>query len=124
MKRHRVITLFAAAVVLLAAAAAAAPFNGYADDPIDACGVSPLMRSVFRTMYQGGFKLVSWEQQPINYFVQPTGDYDWGTVTFTFRRSGSFSTETEYCTMTVDVEYYDGHGFSVERMDAQYEMVY
>ena len=124
MKAQRIATVFVV-LSLLAAFATAAPLNPYCEDPMIACEESPVLRAMAWTLFRNGFTFVSFEEQPIAYLVPPVGNYDWGYITFTFRHSpDGAGIETEYCTLKAEVKYHDGKGFTVDRVEAEFSMVY
>ena len=124
MKAQRIGVAFIA-LILLAGLSTASPLNPYSEDPMGACEDSPMLWSMFRTLHRAGFSFVEMEEQPILYFAPPTGDYDWGKIMFTWRHSSSeVGIETEYCTITAEIEYYAGRGFTIDRLEYEWEMVY
>ena len=98
----------------------AAPPVQYWSDPAGACEHDRALKRNLRNLERDGFTLQSSDEQPIYYFVAPTGDHVWGHVTCTFtRRQGEMSLITDYVVLTVEVSYYDGLGYLASKVTSE-----
>lgn len=113
------------ALLALAGTAVAAPPVQYWNDPVSACDHDRTLDRNLRSLQRAGFDLQNVEEQAIYYFVPPTGDFAWGTVTYTLTRGyGDMSLTTDYAVVTAEVTWYDGLGYKVSRISTEEYTVY
>ena len=112
-------------LVAVASATMAAPVLFYSS-AVDACDQDRTVDRVLRNLKKDGFSLVSVDEQPVYYFVPPTGDFVWGTVTFTNIRKvgGDYSLQTDYAKVQAEVTYYEGRGYKVSKVFTEETTVY
>ena len=114
------------ALALFATVAVAAPPVQYFTNAVDACEHDRSLDRVLRNLKKDGFSRVAVEEQPVYYFVAPTGDHVWGTVTYTNIRKvgGDYSLQTDYAKVMVEVSYYEGLGYKVSKITTEETTVY
>lgn len=114
-----------ALLILFATAAFAAPPVHFWNDPVAACDHNHTLDRTLRNLQHDGFDLQTTTPNALRYLVPPTGDYVWGTVTFTLTRSaGDLSLETDYAVVKAEVSYYEGLGYKVSRITTEEFTVY
>lgn len=125
---NRSIRTLVALVALLTftGVALAAPPVQYFSSAQGACEQDRTVDRVLRNLKKDGFDLVNVEEQVVYYFVQPTGDHVWGTVTYTNIRKvgGDYSLQTDYAMVEVEVSYYEGLGYKVSKVVTEETTVY
>ena len=125
IRAHRALIAFFV-LVAFAGVALAAPPTHYFSNPTDACDQDRTLDRVLRNLKKDGFREINVEEQVIYYFVPPTGDHVWGTVTYTNIRNvgGDFSLQTDYAKVTAEITYFADLGYKVSKITTEETTVY
>ena len=125
IRTHRALVAFLM-LVAFAGVALAAPPAHYFSNPVDACEHDRTLDRVLRDLKKDGFRQINVEEQVIYYFVEPTGDHVWGTITYTNIRNvgGDYSLQTDYAKVTAEVTYYEGLGYRISKITTEETTVY
>jgi len=88
---------------------AATPRHAY-DAPLDAAENYRPVRALLRHYERDGLEVYNAFENAYRYLTAPSGDHDWGTVTYQLRETEGNHLDGSYVTLTLYVRYIDADG--------------